>query len=94
MFISDHEGSDYLVYSLEGEFLNEACTSVDTSNFSDEVQISNSSNESAWQAPILATTSGTYFYGPVNAIFDWKSEEACWTHDDSTDQVFGDFEIQ
>jgi hypothetical protein len=87
VFISNHEGSDFHVYSLEGEFLNETCTSISTGNFDDE-KISSSLNESGWQSP-----GSTYIYGPVNAIFGWKSEEVCWTHNDSTDQVVGDFEI-
>ncbi len=93
VFTSNHEGGDYLVYSQEVELLNEACTSIEV-DASSEVQISNSSNESVWQSPFFATISGTYYYGPVNAIFYWKSEEACWTHEGSTDQVYGDFEIQ
>ncbi len=89
VFLSNHEGSDFLVYSQQAELLNEACTSVSTFGISAE-QISDSSNESAWQSPSYTPL----IYAPVNAIFDWRSEQACWTHQDTYSHVFGDYEIR
>jgi hypothetical protein len=89
VFVSNHIFDTYHVYSQECEITEHASFFMDP--IGDEIIISGAGHESSWEDP----WSESFVFGPVNAIFNWKSEQVAWTHYDDPGQshhVWGDYE--